>query len=113
MVPAAVVVEAADELEGIGVAEFGGAEEHDITFIDRDGGEAIGPTGLLSQARCRTGDIEAFRVLVLISKGGVETERVRVMEQGTADGHGLRLVRRRCLLFVTARARGKRACNYQ
>ena len=111
MVPAAVVVETADELDSIGVAEFGGMEEHDIALIDRDGMQAIGPAGLLRKTRCRTGDIQAFGVVVLIGDGGIIAERVMIMEKCAADRHGLRL-RRRINFFVSTRARSKRACNY-
>ena len=111
MVPAAVVVEAADELDSIGVAEFGGMEEHDIALIDRDGMQAIGPAGLLRKTRCRAGDIQAFGVVVLIGDGGIIAERVMIMEKCAADRHGLRL-RRRINFFVSTRARSKRACNY-
>ena len=49
MVPAAVVVEAVDELDGGLVAELGGAEEHDFRIVTGDGGEGVGQIALAAE----------------------------------------------------------------
>ena len=75
MVPGAVLVEAVDEVLGIVVAEFGGAEEHDVRLVEADGSEteAVGQVALPFQIRRRTGDEQAARILVLIRERRVIT----------------------------------------
>lgn len=66
MVPEAVFMQAEDEVFGILVAEFGGAEEHDIRFVTGDRGagrrERLGILPL--QISSRTRDEQPARVLV-------------------------------------------------
>ena len=113
MMPAAVVVKAVDESESIGIAEFGGAEEHDLRFSNRYGIDAIREIRVLSGDDRRSGgDIESFRVLVQIGPSGIITEAIAIIEKGEADLHGARRVLRRCL-FRSRRACYKHACKQQ
>lgn len=49
MVPAAVVVEAVDELDGGLVAELGGAKENDFRIVTGDGGEGVRQIALAAE----------------------------------------------------------------
>lgn len=75
MMPAAVFVEAVDEVLGVLGAELGGAEEHDICLVEGHGSEteAVGQVALPFQVRSRAGDEQAARVLVLIRERRVIT----------------------------------------
>ena len=66
--PAAVFVQAVDEVLGVLVAELGGAEEHDVRLVAADSSETetVGQVALPFQVRSRAGDEQAARVLVLI-----------------------------------------------
>ena len=66
MMPAAVLVQAEDELAGIGVAEFRCAEEHDVRLVAADGSEAeaVGQVALPFQISSRTRDKQRPGVLV-------------------------------------------------
>ena len=68
MVPAAVFVQAEDEVLGVLVAEVGGMKKHDVRFVEGYGreAEAVGKVALpLQIGRC-AGDEQAARVVVLI-----------------------------------------------
>ena len=66
--PAAVFVQAEDELAGIGVAEFRCSEQHDIRLIAADGSETetVGQVALPFQIGSGTRDEQAARVLVQV-----------------------------------------------
>ena len=66
--PAAVFVQAEDEVLGVLVAEVGGMKEHDIRLVEGHGGEAetVGQVALPLQIGSRAGDEQAARVVVLI-----------------------------------------------
>ena len=66
MLPHPILVEAEDELAGIGVAEVRCAEEHDIRLVAADSSETetVGQVALPFQVRSRTGDEQTARVLV-------------------------------------------------
>ena len=68
MMPAAVFVQAEDEILGVLVAEVGGMKEHDIRLIEGYGGEAetVGQVTLPFQIGSRAGDEQAARVVVQI-----------------------------------------------
>lgn len=58
MIPTSGGIEAVDEGEGVGMTEFGGAEEHDGCFVERDGGAGVREGRVLgTQKSRRTGDI--------------------------------------------------------
>ena len=78
MLPHPILVEAEDELAGIGVAEVRCAEEHDIRLVAADSSETetVGQVALPFQVRSRTGDEQTARVLV---------KRIGVTENRTAD----------------------------
>ena len=66
--PAAVFVQAVDEVLGVLVAEVGGMKEHDVRLIEGHGGEAeaVGQVALPFQIGSRAGDEQAARVVVQI-----------------------------------------------
>jgi len=66
MGPHAVGGETADSLEGVGVAEFSGAEEHDFRFIEGDGGDGVRERAVLAEVGSDSHHKEPFGVLMVI-----------------------------------------------
>ena len=67
--PEAVSIEAVDGSDGVGVAELGGAEEHDIGFLEGDGSEGVGEVFVeAAQPGGDTGYEESFRVVMQVSQ---------------------------------------------
>lgn len=66
MMPAAVFVEAVDEVLGVLGPKFCCSEQHDIRLVAADSSEAetVGQVALPFQVRSRTRDKQAARVLV-------------------------------------------------
>ena len=64
--PHIILVQAVDEVLGVLVAEFGGAEEHDIRLVAADSSETetVGQVALPFQVRSRAGDEQTARILV-------------------------------------------------
>ena len=92
MPPSVVCVQAPDEGEGVFVPEVGGTEKEDGCFVEGDGGATIREIGIIvAQESCRTGDIEALRILMQICQLGIVRQTVRIMVQRPADMNRLRL----------------------
>jgi hypothetical protein len=72
--------EAADGLEGIGVAEFGGAEEHDLGFVKGDGGDGVRERTVLTEVGSDSHHKEPFWVLVVIGKVCVVKDGIAVVK---------------------------------
>jgi hypothetical protein len=86
VVPGAVVVTAADVLDGIRVAEFGGTEEVVVGFVKGDGNDVrwivgIGGAEMGSHAY----DEERAGVVLACSYSGVVSYGVGVKEKGLGD----------------------------
>ena len=80
MIPHAVGGEATDGLEGIGVAEFGGAEEHDLRFVEGDSGDGVRERAVLAEVGSDSHHKEPFGVLVVIGKVCVIKDGITIME---------------------------------
>lgn len=73
--PAAVFVQAVDEVLGILGAKFSCSEQHDIRLVEGHSreAEAVGQIALPFQVRSRAGDEQTARVVVLIRERRVIT----------------------------------------
>ena len=73
--PAAVFVQAEDEVLGVLRPEFCCSEEHDVRLVEGHSreAEAVGQVALPFQIRSRAGDEQTARVLVLIRERRVIT----------------------------------------
>ena len=87
MLPLAIFRQAVDKVEGGLVAEFGGAEEHDVRFVTLDGGdaEAVGQVALTAEIISRTRYKKPLGVVVFVGKSRVEHDRIMVVDYGRGD----------------------------
>lgn len=87
MLPLAIFRQAVNKVAGGLVAEFGGAEEHDVRFLTLDGGDAetVGQVALTAEIISRTRDKKPLGVVVLIGKSRVEHDRIMVVEHRRGD----------------------------
>lgn len=92
MIPHAVVVEAADGLDGVGVAEVGGFEEVLITFFDRGGEDLFGQGAFLAEVGSDTEDEESFGIIVAQALLVIEEDGIPVVKEGLADPNGCVLI---------------------
>jgi hypothetical protein len=67
-------------LDGIGVAEFGGAEEHDLGFVEGDGGDGVRERAILAEVGSDSHHVEPFGVLVVIGKVCVVKDGIAVVK---------------------------------
>ena len=91
VVPGAVVVEAADVLDGVRVAEFGGTEEVVVGFGDRDGHDIrwiVGVGG--AEMGSHADDEERAGVVLACSYSGVVSYGVGVEEKRFGEFDGFR-----------------------
>ena len=91
VVPGAVVVTAADVLDGVGVAEFGGTEEIMVGFVEGDGndiGRIVGVGG--AEMGSHTNDEERAGVVLACGYSGVVSYRVGVEEKRFGEFDGFR-----------------------
>ena len=95
MMPVTLRVKAMDESERIGIAEFGGAEKHDLRLIDGYSIDAIRKSRVLSgEDRRDSCHIETLRVLLFIREARIIAERVAVIIQRPPHLNGLFMRRR-------------------
>ena len=91
--PGAVVVTAADVLDGIGVAEFSGTEEIMIRFVEGDGGDGSGVIGVGgAEMGSHAYDEERAGVVLACGYSGVVSYGIGVEEKRFADFYGFRNV---------------------
>ena len=91
--PGAVVVTAADVLDGVRVAEFGGTEEIMVGFVEGDGHDIRGIVGVGgAEMGSHTYDEERAGVVLACGYSGVVSYRVGVEEKRFADFNGFRNV---------------------
>jgi len=107
MLPLAVSGQAVDKVKGGLVAEFGGAEEHDVSFVTLDGGdaEAVGQVALTAEIVGRTRDKKPLGVVVEVGELGIGHDGVMVVEHRRGD------IDRRCfrrLRLLAASDAGKK-----
>lgn len=91
VVPGAVVVTAADVLDGVGVAEFGGTEEVMVGFVEGDGryiGRIVG-IGVAEMSR-HAGNEEGAGVVLACGYSGIIGNRIGIKEKRFADRDGFR-----------------------
>ena len=97
MLPLAIFRQAVDKVKGGLVAEFGGAEEHDVRFVTLDGGdaEAVGQVALTTEIISRTRYKEPLGVVVEVGELGIGHDGVMVVEhrRGDIDRRGFRRLR--------------------
>ena len=87
MLPLAVSGQAVDKVKGGLVAEFGGAEEHDVSFVTLDGGdaEAVGQVALTTEIVGRTRYKKPLGVVVEVGELGIGHDRIMVVDYGRGD----------------------------
>ena len=91
VVPGAVVVTAADVLDGVGVAEFGGTEEIMVGFVEGDGRYVRGIVGIgCAEMGSHADDEERAGVVLACSYSGVVSYRVGVEEKRFGEFDGFR-----------------------
>ena len=91
VVPGAVVVTAADVLDGIGVAEFGGTEEVVVGFVEGDGHDIRGIVGIGgAEMGSHADDEERAGVVLACSYSGVVSYGVGVEEKRFGEFDGFR-----------------------
>ena len=90
-----MVVEAADGLEGVGVAEVGGFEEVLIAFFDRGGEDLFGQGAFLTEVGGDTEDEESFGIIVAQALLVIEEDGIAVVKEGLADPDGCVVIGKR------------------
>lgn len=91
-VPAAVVVEAADGLDGVGVAEVRRFEEVLVALFDRGGEDLFGKGAFLTEVGSDTEDEESFGIIVAQALLVIEEDGIPVVKEGLADPNGCVLI---------------------
>lgn len=91
MRPLTMCGEAADVLDGVGVAEFGGTEEIMVGFVEGDGGDGSGVIRIGgAEMGSHADDEERAGVVLACSYSGVVSYGVGVEEKRFADFDGFR-----------------------